>query len=222
MTTSRERVLKSLNFQTPDRLPKDLGGMRSTSISAFAYPKLVSALGLPPRLMRVEDTGQMLALPDLDVLDALGIDVVTILDGATNAFDQPELWHPYDFNGRLPAQVRWPENFSAQPDGSILQRGRSRMLADAFVFDDEHGGQPLDLSADLPMLDLKKLRKDVQTEHVSVMKKSDRCRTYAARCDLHPTGLCFLMMAGFKRPLASAPTVDWPFSRCCVSPSRIM
>lgn len=162
MTTSRERVLKSLNFQTPDRLPKDLGGMRSTSISAFAYPKLVSALGLPPRLMRIEDTGQMLALPDLDVLDALGIDVVTILDGVTNAFDQPELWHSHDFNGRLPAQVRWPENFNAQPDGSILQRGSSRMLADAFVFDEEHGGQPLDLSAELPMLDLKKLRKDVQ------------------------------------------------------------
>lgn len=162
MITSRERVLKSLNFQTPDRLPKDLGGMRSTSISAFAYPKLVSALGLPPRLMRIEDTGQMLALPDLDVLDALGIDVVTILDGVTNAFDQPELWHSYDFNGRLPAKVRWPENFSAQPDGSILQRGSSRMLADAFVFDEEHGGQPLDLSAELPMLDLKKLRKDVQ------------------------------------------------------------
>jgi uroporphyrinogen decarboxylase len=133
--------------------------MRSTSISAFAYPKLVETLGLPPRLMRVEDTGQMLALPDLDVLDALGIDVVTILDGATNAFDQPELWHPYHFNGRLTAQVRWPENFHSEPDGSILQRGHSRMLPDAYVFDDEHGGQPLDLSADLPKLDLKEVRK---------------------------------------------------------------
>ncbi len=80
MTTSRERVLQALNFQQPDRVPRDLGGMRSTSISAFAYPKLVAALGLPPRLPRVEDTGQMLALPDLDVLDALGCDVVSILD----------------------------------------------------------------------------------------------------------------------------------------------
>ena len=42
MTTSRQRVLQSLNFRMPDRLPKDLGGMRSTSISAFAYPKLVA------------------------------------------------------------------------------------------------------------------------------------------------------------------------------------
>ena len=178
MTTSRERVLKTLNFQTPDRLPKDLGGMRSTSISAFSYPSLIAALGLPPRLMRVEDTGQMLALPDLDVLDALGIDIVTILDGATNAFEQPEIWHPYNFNGRLTAQVRWPGNFNAQPDGSILQGGHSRMLADAYVFDDEHGGQPLDLSADLPKQDLKQVREIAQTYAV----KDEKVRSLRELC----------------------------------------
>ncbi len=186
MTTSRERVLQSLNFQTPDRLPKDLGGMRSTSISAFAYPKLIKALGLPPRPMRVEDTGQMLALPDLDVLDALGVDVVTILDGATNAFDQPKLWHAYDFNGRLPAVVRWPKNFQAQPDGSILQRGTSRMVPDSYVFDDEHGGQPLDLSADLPKLDLKKFRRQVLKRAVTdkkIQSISDMCRRVRSASD---------------------------------------
>ncbi len=163
MTTSRERVLQALNFQTPDRMPKDLGGMRSTSISAFAYPKLVAALGLPPRLPRVEDTGQMLALPDLDVLDALGVDVVAILDGATNAFEQPELWRDYDFNGRLPALVRYPENFRTLPDGTILQGRSQRMPPSSYVFDEEHGGQPLDLSADLPKLDLKHLRQSMQS-----------------------------------------------------------
>jgi uroporphyrinogen decarboxylase len=165
MTTSRERVRQSLSFQMPDRLPKDLGGMRSTSISAFAYPKLVAALGLPPRLPRVEDTGQMLALPDLDVLDALGCDVVTILDGVTNAFEQPEEWHPYDFNRRLPARVRWPDRFHSQPDGTILQ-GKTRMPPSSCVFDEEHGGQPLNLSADLPQLDLKQFRKEMRASTV--------------------------------------------------------
>ena len=61
MTSSRERVLTSIEFGTPDQVPKDLGGMLSTSISTFAYPRLVKALGLPPRLPRVVDTGQMLA-----------------------------------------------------------------------------------------------------------------------------------------------------------------
>lgn len=58
----RQRVLASLNHQNPDHLPRDLGGMPSTSISAFAYPRLVRELGLPPRRPRIEDTGQMLAL----------------------------------------------------------------------------------------------------------------------------------------------------------------
>jgi uroporphyrinogen decarboxylase len=152
--------MASLNFQVPDRTPRDMAGMRSTSVSAFAYPALVKALGLPPRRPRVEDTGQMLALPDLDVLDALNIDVVTILDGVTNAFDQPEEWHEYNFNGRLPALVRRPQNFRDLPDGTIFQ-GNSQMPPSAYVFDELHAGQPLDFEVERYMVDLDKLRSDL-------------------------------------------------------------
>ncbi len=178
MTTSRERVLRSLNFQAPDRLPKDMAGMRSTSVSAFAYPGLVAALGLRPRLPRVEDTGQMLALPDLDVLDALGIDVVTIADGVTNAFAEPEKWHPYDFNGRLPALVRNPGAFQAQPDGTILQ-GNSRMPPSSYVFDEPHGGQPVDFIGELPRVELAQLRKELKAYELrdeQVIKIRDLCQ----------------------------------------------
>jgi uroporphyrinogen decarboxylase len=162
MDSSRERVLKTLNFQTPGRLPRDLAGMLSTGISAFAYPKLVQALGLPYRPPRVYDTGQMLALPDLDVLDALQVDVVTICEGVTNAVEQPGFWQAYDFNGRLPAQVLRPENFEAQPDGSILQNG-TRMTASSYVFDEEHGGQPMvSDSGDLPKTDLKAFKQRLE------------------------------------------------------------
>lgn len=135
--------------------------MLSTGISAFAYPKLVAALGLSPRAPRVYDTGQMLALPELDVLDALGCDVVTIWCDMTNAFEQPDLWHDYDFNHRLPARVRDPAAFAAQPDGSILQGG-SRMVPSSYVFDVEHGGQPLVLEGDLPKPDLIQMKKDLK------------------------------------------------------------
>ena len=183
-STPRQRVLQALNFQTPNRPPKDLGGMRSTSISAFAYPALVAALGLPPRRTRVEDTGQMLALPDLDVLDALDIDVVTILDGVTNAFEQPEQWHEYDFNGRLSAQVRYPHRFEALPDGTILQ-GNARMVPDSTVFDEPHAGQPLILLGELPRLDLKEYRRamqasvirDEQVQEISALCKKVRAST---------------------------------------------
>lgn len=157
--TRRERVLRALSFQETDRVPLDLSGMASTGISCFAYPDLRRALGLPPRRPRVYDTGQMLALPDLDVLDALDIDIVTVMMDSTNAFDQPELWHPYDFNGRLDALVRDPGMFQALPDGTIVQPqyGRS-MPPSSHVFESEHGGQPFDLVGDIPKPDLAEIR----------------------------------------------------------------
>jgi uroporphyrinogen decarboxylase len=154
--TSRDRIVSALDFRPTDRIPRDLGGMRSTGISAFAYPKLVAALGLPPRAPRVYDTGQMLALPDSDVLDALGCDVVTVEWGVTNAFDQPELWHDYGFNGRLAAKVRNPAEYSVRTDGTIVQSGGNYMPPSSFVFNSEHSGQPMpDFDAPLPLIDLK-------------------------------------------------------------------
>ncbi len=166
--TSRERVLRALHFEETDRVPRNLGAMRSTGISAFAYPKLVEALGLPPRRPRVHDTVQMLALPDRDVLDALGCDVVTIDGGVTNAFDESEKWHDYDFGGRLPARVLNPEAFEAQPDGSVLQGKSLRMPPTSYVFNADHSGQPLlDLDQPLPLLDLKQYARDLQAQRIT-------------------------------------------------------
>lgn len=160
--TPRQRILQALNFQATDRIPKDMGAMRSTGISCFAYPKLVAALGLPPRRPRIHDTGQMLALPDLDVLDALGCDVVTIDGQVTNAFEEPEKWREYDFNGRLGARVRNPDAFKALPDGTITQGGAIMPLS-SYVFNWNAGGQPLlAFDAPLPLMDLKKFRADVK------------------------------------------------------------
>ncbi len=166
--TRREYVLKALSFEETDRLPKDLGGMLSASISCFAYPKLVAELGLPPRLPRVFDTGQMLALPDLDVLDALDCDVVSVFMQVSNALPQEELWKPYDFNGRLPATVLDPGQFALQEDGTIIQPESGRSMPPAsYVFEEEHAGQPLILSADIPKPDLKKVRSDLEKQRLT-------------------------------------------------------
>jgi uroporphyrinogen decarboxylase len=148
--------MAALNFQETDRVPKDLGGMLSTSISAFAYPKLVEALGLPYRRPRVYDTNQMLAMPDMDVLDALGCDIVAVFNGATNGIDEPDKWQDYDFNGRLKAAVRDKSIFKDHEDGTITQpQYKIKMPTTSTVFDEAHGGQPLNLSMDLPKPDLK-------------------------------------------------------------------
>ncbi len=161
---SRERVLGALNFRATDRIPKDLGAMRSTGISAFAYPKLVEALGLPPRRPRINDINQMLALPEPDVLDALSCDVVTVEGGVTNAFHQAEIWRDYDFNGRLAASVPDPGIYRVEPGGAItFGGGARRMPPTSYVFDADHGGQPmLDFDKPLPLMDLKKYGRELE------------------------------------------------------------
>lgn len=163
--TSRERVRAALNFENVDRIPKDLGAMASTSISAFAYPRLVEALGLPARKPLCYDTYQMLAMPDMDVLDALGCDVVTIFFDVTNAIEEPHKWHDYDFNGRLCARVRDRSHFIDMPDGSVRQTtSDSVMEPTSTVFNTAHAGQAIDLSERLPRADLKELRKQQEKE----------------------------------------------------------
>jgi uroporphyrinogen decarboxylase len=184
--TSRERILATLNFQTPDRLPRDLSGMRSTGISAFVYPALVKALGLPYRRPKVYDCGQMLALPDLDVLDALGCDVITVEGTLTNAFDQPEKWEPYDFNGRLDALVPKGAAFTVEPDGTIVSGGVSRMVPASYVFDSEHAGMPLNLTDELPKQSLDEFRKDVRANALTdreIAEIRDICRRVRTTTD---------------------------------------
>lgn len=179
--TSRERVMNSLNFRAFDRVPCDLGAMRTTGINAFAYADLVSALGLPPRRPRVHNSHRMLALPDLDVLDALGCDVLTIDGGVTNAFEEPAKWVEYDFGGRLAARVRVEESFSVDHDGTVWQHSRGlRMVPDAYVFGSEHNGQSvLGVGQPLPLMDLGQYRKQLASEALTdedVKAAVDLCR----------------------------------------------
>ena len=166
---SRERIRAAMNFEATDRLPKDLGGMRSTSVSAFVYPKLVETLGLAPRKPLVYDVHQMLALPETDVLDALGCDVVALeieCDGQclTNAFHSPDYWTPFDFNGRLDALVpRHLNDYGVDPDGTIIQRTyQLSMPTTSYVFNEQHEGQPFKLDEEPQLLDLGEYRRDLE------------------------------------------------------------
>jgi len=69
-------MLTALNHKTPDRIPFDFSGHRSSGIAAVVYPKLRRLLGLPEKTIRVYDVIQQLALIDEDVLDTLGVDTI--------------------------------------------------------------------------------------------------------------------------------------------------
>ncbi|MDP6118111.1 MAG: uroporphyrinogen decarboxylase family protein [Planctomycetota bacterium] len=72
--TSRERVLKALRHEEPDRVPYDLSSTPVTGIHRVAYTRLRSALGLPEREPVIWHTMQQLAWVDDDVHEAMRTD----------------------------------------------------------------------------------------------------------------------------------------------------
>ena len=74
---SRERVLKAVNFETPDRVPIDLGGIRASGINAVVYDQLKKRLGVNTPT-RIHDAMQILAELEIDVLARLHVDVLPL------------------------------------------------------------------------------------------------------------------------------------------------
>ena len=72
---SRERLLKALDHEEPDRVPLDLGGTQVTGIHLVAYRRLCQALDLPPDDVPLCDEIQQLALPGSSLLERLAVDV---------------------------------------------------------------------------------------------------------------------------------------------------
>lgn len=97
--TSRERVLRALNHQIPDRVPIDLGG-NQTGIHKFAYQALQKYLGLKDDV-RIMDAVQQLARPCEAVLERFHVDTRYIAAGAAADFKggivkrqrEGRLWH---------------------------------------------------------------------------------------------------------------------------------
>jgi uroporphyrinogen decarboxylase len=124
--TPRERVLAALEHREPDKVPIDFGGHRSSGIAAMAYARLRTALGLPPRPIRVYDPVQQLAIIDDDVLDRFQIDTIEL--GRGFALDD-SCWADWTLPDGTPCQMPvWalPE----RQDGQwVLRSGSGRVLA---------------------------------------------------------------------------------------------
>ena len=138
--TPRERVTKTINFEEPDRVPIDLGGMRATGINAVVYDRLKQQLGIRTKT-RLRDPLQILAEVELPVLEAIGGDVVglELLDGLHARRPESD-WGPRRLFCGL--EVLFPPDtaISEDPDGSWIYHGKdgarlARMPKDGYYFD---------------------------------------------------------------------------------------
>ena len=110
--TSRERVLKTIRHEEPDRLPIDLGGMASSGIMAIAYARLKEHLGIKNGEIRIFDMGQQLAEVELEILSRFGVDAISLGNSLGKA--PPEFWKPWKLPNGVSCKI--PASLEVRPD----------------------------------------------------------------------------------------------------------
>jgi uroporphyrinogen decarboxylase len=96
---SRQRVLKALNHEVPDRVPIDLGGFQ-TGIHRDAYTQLLDYLGIRDE-MTILDPVQQLARPCEELLERFHVDIRYVIAHGPESFKggieqntrDGRLWH---------------------------------------------------------------------------------------------------------------------------------
>jgi len=80
--TGKERVIKAINHEEPDRVPFDLSGTLVTGIYWKAYERLRDYLGLEKKETKLFDRVQGLAVVEDDMLERLNVDTRGVLTGS--------------------------------------------------------------------------------------------------------------------------------------------
>jgi len=104
-TTSRERVLIALGHQEADRVPMDLGAMRSSGIQAIAYNRLKAHLGMEGGQTLLYDIMQQLAQPELALADRFHIDALPLPRAVIGLDPSRPGWKPWRLPDGSPAII---------------------------------------------------------------------------------------------------------------------
>lgn len=151
---SRQRVEAALNHQQPDYVPLDLGASAVTGMHSSSVYKLRQALGLDPpgTPVKVVEPYQMLGEIGPDLMDALGVDVVSLRGRRTMFGFENNDWKPWTLFDGTPVLVPGLFNTEPEPNGDIFQwpeGDRSvppsgRMPKGGFYFDSIIRQEPID------------------------------------------------------------------------------
>ena len=173
--TSRERVLRAVNHQVPDRVPIDLGGMKASGIAVSAYDRVKRKLGIATPT-KVLDPRFMIAVVEDDVLKRLHVDVVPLdLSGILSMVRPEREWTPRRlFDGTealFPPGTNIAED--AEGDWVLLNADGSpstfRMPKNGYYFDDMsfNRGERIDPRKFRPV-------SDIPDEHLRILSEYGR------------------------------------------------
>ena len=150
--TSHERILTTLKHRAPDRLPIDFGSSFITGIHCSVVEKLREHYGLERHPVQVIEPYQMLGLVEEDLMDAMGLDVISIFPRHTIFGFPNENWK--EFHTPWGQTVLVSEHFRYRretngdvllyPAGDTSAPPSGHMPASSFFFDSIIRQEPLD------------------------------------------------------------------------------
>jgi uroporphyrinogen-III decarboxylase len=117
--TSRERALKALNHEEPDRVPIDMGSTLVTGIMAHALDRLRKYLKLDYKPVKVYEVFQMLGEVEQEVIERFDIDFLPVEPlvqffglerrnyKSWKLWDDTEVLMPEKFNVEIDARGNW-------------------------------------------------------------------------------------------------------------------
>ena len=139
---SRERVVKALNHEAPNKVPVDLGGTPVTGINASTLYRLRKAMNLQIKPIKIQEPCQMLGIVDEEIRKLLGVDVIGLW-GPTNALGyKNENWQPWNMPDGTPVLMGGDFEYSMKngevyvyPQGDKSVMPSMRMPKDGYFFD---------------------------------------------------------------------------------------
>jgi uroporphyrinogen decarboxylase len=103
--TSRDRVLAALRHEEADRVPIDLGAMRSSGIHAIAYNRLKAHVGIQGGQTLLFDIMQQLAQPELSIVERFHLDALPLPRAALGLAPDRPAWKPWTLPDGSPALI---------------------------------------------------------------------------------------------------------------------
>jgi len=153
--TSKERILKSLSHESPDKTPVDFGATPVTGIHVLAIERLREHFGFDKIPVRVIEPYQMLGEIDDELMVALGIDIIGLSpkNNMFGIYNSGELKEFITFWGQT---VLLPKNFNTtfdgegnlliHPEGDLSVPASGKMPKASYFFDAVNRQETIDES----------------------------------------------------------------------------
>lgn len=115
---ARERLIKTLNHEQPDKVVFDLGATSQTGISASTLYKVRKELGLPEKPITIQEAAILLGQVDEEVMQALEVDVIGLWNPKNTLGVKNENWKPWSMPDGTPTLVAGGMKFSTDEKGN--------------------------------------------------------------------------------------------------------